>query len=177
MTVKDFRDAFLQTLRGNPLFFATELDGFLYSMLPLTSGAEVKNRLEDLLKGWHIEEAALENTAKIMGAIELRNSALATLLLSHKTVFEKEDLFLKLLERAQQLGLAPPPCLLVADTNWSERECYFAFLVNPGTSELELWRTDRTGNLGKPMHIWKRYMNGTEKQPWTIYYKSQEYYL
>jgi hypothetical protein len=152
ISIKEFRHLLLQELGGNTLFFTTELDSCLYEMLPL-----------------------FYKDGQLKGAIEMRNKEIADLINYKGGVFEKEDVYLTILEKAREQNRAPPAPIIVADTNWSERESYFAFLVNPGTEELELWRIDRTGNLGKPMHIWKHWLDGSTKQVWTIYYRPKEY--
>lgn len=174
-SVREFRDHLLGELGGNSLYFATELDSTLYQMLPLTQGKDLQHHISQLLADPQMSDIKDENPVKIIGAIELRSRALAQLISFKGGVFEKEDAYLKIMRRAEAFGLAPPAPLIAADTNWSERESYFAFLVNPGTSELELWRVDRTANLGKPMHIWNRWLNGLSKAPWTIYFRPQEY--
>jgi hypothetical protein len=67
----------------------------------------------------------------------------------------------------------PEPCLF-ADTNW-ERD-YFAFVVNPGNEQLELWRIDALGIKGEPIVSWDRYLYGVIKEPkWGIFLNPKEY--
>ncbi len=76
----------------------------------------------------------------------------------------------------QALRVLYPSCpkpFLFADTNWPDNA--FAFLVNPGTLALELWRCNRSGTQGVPMNSWKRWLNGTERLPWGIYTRPHEY--
>ena len=52
----------------------------------------------------------------------------------------------------------------------------FAFLVNPGTLELEFWRVDYAGTTGAPMHIWKKWLNGSDtSRKWAVYINPNEY--
>ncbi len=62
---------------------------------------------------------------------------------------------------------------IFADTNWPGN--LFSFLVNPRTLSLELWCCNGMGTQGFPMSSWKRWMNGTERQPWKIYTHTHEY--
>lgn len=177
MTIKEFRNHILEALGGNSIYFATELDSFLYQMLPLSYDPKMNQDLEELLEDWKIEDISPPHLSKFIGAKDLRDQAVETLLQSKGTLWDSEDAYLKIVKKARHLGLAPPEPIVFADSNWSERECYFSFLVNPGTSELELWLVDRTGNLGRPMHIWKNSMNGEKNLTWTIYFNAQEYFF
>ena len=69
---------------------------------------------------------------------------------------------------AQNLKLALPAPILIADTNWIKED--FLFVVNPGTENLELWRGDYTGRVGFPMSNWNQWLNGSRKDVlWGVY--------
>ncbi len=85
----------------------------------------------------------------------------------------KFDLHAEIAQKARELGLAPPPPLLFADTNWIDS--FFTLLVNPGTAKLELWRTDHLGLEGVPMQSWKPFVEGRSRFPWVLYPRTFEY--
>jgi len=57
--------------------------------------------------------------------------------------------------------------LYFADTNWPG--LFFAFAVNPGTLELDLWRSDPQFNHPRSMHMWQNDLNGTSQKPWGVF--------
>lgn len=153
LSVMEFR----QKLPPNP-----EIDSFLYSALPLIPRRSCQAALHKLL-----EPAVPKLPSSLpdfLTSHELQNMAKASLATpeAHQIIAD----------RARALGLAPTP-LLFGDTNWPNN--YFAFVVSPGTRQLELWRVDRTGSVGFPMTNWKPFLNGTDKKPWVIYTNSNEY--
>ena len=77
------------------------------------------------------------------------------------------DLQEKVATIARELGTAPPTSLLFADTNWTGN--YFAFVINPGTGQLDLWRMNKALTRGVPMSQWRQWLNGQQRQPWTLY--------
>ena len=68
--------------------------------------------------------------------------------------------------RLSALGYLPPKPFFVADTNWPGM--WFAFAYNPGTQELDLWRSDPSFRNPKPMHVWRKDLDGTSHKPWGI---------
>ena len=56
--------------------------------------------------------------------------------------------------------------LIFADTNWADY--FFAFAVNPGTLELDLYRISADGMRAYPMNIWRHYLDGTSSAPWGV---------
>lgn len=60
-----------------------------------------------------------------------------------------------------------------ADTNWAF--FYFSFIVNPGTLELELWRSDEAGFEGIPMVSWEQFSNGKVKEDWGVFTDPRQY--
>lgn len=57
--------------------------------------------------------------------------------------------------------------LFFADSNWPG--LWFAFAVNPGTNELDLWRSDPAFLSPRPMHMWRSDLDGTSKASWGIF--------
>lgn len=170
MSVKEFRTYLLNQIEGNLLYFATEWDRLLYQMLPLVSSEQAEELFLDL----GIKKMAQKG---LMGAWELRELAFKMVLESQGTLFDPDDCYLTIMKKARHLGLAPKEMLIFADSNWSERESYFAFLVSPATSKIELWLVDRTGNLGRPMHIWEEMWQGDKQRLWTLYFNAHEYFF
>lgn len=75
---------------------------------------------------------------------------------------------------ARRLGYAFPEPILVADSNWIRDS--FAFVVNPGTGELDFWRVEPTGDKGGPVAGWRMWLDGSRQQPtWGIYSNPFEY--
>ncbi len=75
---------------------------------------------------------------------------------------------------AQRLGYTYPPPILVADSNWIRD--YFAFVVNPGTGELDFWRIDDIGAKGAPIMGWRVWLDGSRREPsWGLYTHPFEY--
>jgi hypothetical protein len=136
---------------------------FLYRSLPLIPTDRCKAALQSILQPWTNKVELPETSRSFFTSEEL--CAIGKLNLV-KQKLTQLDIHLLVIERARELNFAPTPCLF-ADTNWPNN--YFAFIVNPGTQELELWRTDRTGCEGSPMTTWNPWLDGTEKLPWVVY--------
>ncbi len=137
-----------------------KIDAFLYESLPLITPPQAEALFRDL---------GLKEIAPFK---PIFRRELHDLILSHYTSSSK-DLHLEVARLMEKKKLAPPRPLLIADTNWSK--FYFSFLVNPGTGELEFWRTDKIGLTGTPMREWEHFLNGTVKEPWGIYLRPYEY--
>jgi len=133
------------------------VDSQLYSMLPLIPRERCPAVLQKLIGA----SPPIFDYPEYLTLIEIVEMAKA-LLASHAG----SALHLEIIERARALGIAPRP-FLFADTNWLH--LYFAFVVNPGTGQLELWRTDPTGTLGAPMTAWNSYLSGVDRSPWVIF--------
>ena len=65
----------------------------------------------------------------------------------------------------------PQKPLIFADTNWAHRS--FAFVVNPGTCELELWQVE--DEWGAPMSVWKPFFSKDVKNAWGVLVRPSEY--
>jgi hypothetical protein len=74
----------------------------------------------------------------------------------------------------RRLKMAFPAPFIFADTNWMTH--HFAFVVNPGTGQLDLWRTDYTGVVGEPMSHWQPWLDGSRQHPkWGILHRPEQY--
>lgn len=161
ISVREFRD-----LLG---LNKEKADVFLRYSLPLIPAEEFTTHANAVL-----QEAGLD-TNKVLKEVDklkpiltltskmFRDLLLAALITAHKTLTFKEDLTQKLMHAMQKLKLAVPAPFIFADTNWSR--FMFAFIVNPGTNALELWRTDRLGEEAYPMTIWNHHF---KEKPWGI---------
>ncbi len=142
---------------------------FLRYSLPLIPAEELTIHANAVLR-----EAGLDSN-KVLKEIDnlnpilnitsksFRDLLLSAIIRAHNTLTFREDIYKTLMTAMQKLKLAVPAPFIFADTNWSK--FMFAFLVNPGTNDLELWRTDRLGEEAYPMTTWKRHFRD---KPWGI---------
>ena len=195
MTSQEFRERVIKTLsyekwlhagRGLEMI-AEELDSLLYRLLPLFPEHTLRERLErlfiatdgvdDKLRGeiFRLFEIAEDNFGryKILSAEDLRNIAKGLLISALKTTRSPLFFHQKITQAMQKTGLSYPEPFLFADTNWVKN--VFGFTINPGTKNLELWRFDECGSEGRPMTIWKRYVNGVDKGEWGLYNNPRNY--
>lgn len=151
------------------------LDGFLFTHLPLIPANEWKAHASQILKKVGQENAIAHLTSPVsyLTRQEAHARLIDACLAAQKSSLHAQDLHLKVALAMREQNLAPPEPLLFADTNWDT--FFFAFLVNPGTEELELWRIDRIGLIGQPMKEWQQHFSHSSKQTWTIYAKPEEY--
>ena len=151
------------------------LDGFLFASLPLISANEWKRKATDVLAAAGREDAIghLISPSSYLTRQEAHAALINACTLAQKSLLSARDLHLEISLAMRQQQLAPPEPLMFADTNWDT--FFFAFLVNPGTEELELWRIDRIGLTGQPMKEWHEYFSASSKEPWTIYINPEEY--
>lgn len=151
-------------------------DGFLYSMLPLTPAHKWKENVKKLIShpelGGVLDQLPAPQSPWL-GKRDLLALAKARLLLAEGCPVLSYDAHKSIALRAQEEGLAPPPPVIFADTNWPG--FFFAFLVNPGTLSLEFWRCDSTGAYGMPMSHWKPYLNGKERKTWGVFTRPYQY--
>jgi hypothetical protein len=125
---------------------------FLYNTLPLIPADQCKAVLQELLG---IDRITLPSLPPFLSSQEIQLLA-KTHLASHEIVAA----------RAKELKLAPPSCIF-ADTNWPNS--YFAFVINPCSSALEIWKTDKTGTIGAPLPLVKSWLGKGKDFIWTIY--------
>jgi len=172
MRVKEFRELLLSAIQGTQKKeeVLEEIDAILYQCLPLTSTQEA----EKALRHFFPEIISFPSMrGKMMTAKTFKELFKMIFIRLKKSVSLDTDLHALAVETASKWGFSPPPPFLFADTNWSSN--YFGFAVNPGTEALELWRMDRTGSVGMPMHSWKKHMKGDKQSRWTIYTHPFEY--
>lgn len=173
---------------SNPILSIEEIDGFLYSYLPLFPLHELKERVHQILP--LLPELTSEKINQIMelfdqiplskgeqpylGAQQLQNICKALLCLSEVSTTTPYDYHLSISLAAQKLGFAMPAPLIFADTNWVKD--MFGFVVSPGTGKIELWRLDYIGANGYPMSSWKPWLDGSRSDlRWGIYIKPFQY--
>ncbi len=191
MRVVELRDYILENIRHAKKLWVVEqhyltpdkLDAFLYENLPLFHSYQLEKNIQTIFEevGLPVEllrqvyEMLPENReSKVMSAKQLREICLGLLMLEEDRVSFEYDYALKIARAAQKLGLAMPEPIVFADTNWMKDD--FAFVVSPGTGELELWRVDHTGTIGAPMSIWKEWVDGSRKdREWGLYTHLSEY--
>lgn len=168
---------------------AEELDSLLYKCLPLFPDYALREKLEAIFNSisgidtplkktlWATLDAADEHRGKyrILSSHDLLKSAQGILMLALNKTRTELPFFQKILFAMRQLGFSYPEPLLFADTNWVKN--LFGFTLNPGTEKLELWRFDEYGSEGKPMSIWKQYVDGTDPKEWGVYNAPYEYGL
>jgi hypothetical protein len=175
--------------RSFPILSTEVIDGALYEALPFTPQGEIRNRMERLLlelPGIEAHREAIQSAidgiaarrgaADLLSAQQLRQLCQAALCIALDATSTAIDYPYLIAEKARELGYAMPCPLRFADTNWAKD--YFAFLVNPGTGALDLWRVNVTATLGAPMASWREWLNGSRKdRTWGVYTKPYEYRL
>lgn len=194
---KEFKHHLFQTIaldRGfrspvGPILYEDSVDGFLFNQLPLFPGYQLKERAEQIFQKMEsrfpqefkkrlmkMTEEVLENYSipQMVSAHILRLFCQAIIAMCAFSTATNLDFQWEIAVAAQQLGYAMPTPLVFADTNWVKD--MFAFLVNPGTEQFELWRVDYTAGVGMPMSDWKQWLDGSRKdRTWGIYSRPYEY--
>lgn len=161
-----------------------ELDGLLFSMLPLFPEHQLIEKLERIFseidpshtlatQRFYSEIQEMIGKYKILSSLDLRDIAKAIVISALEATRSPIFYHQKILDAMQRLGFAYPAPILFGDTNWVKN--VFGFTVNPGTEEVELWRFDECGGEGKPMSAWKRYLNGSDRQEWGLYTSPHQY--
>ena len=196
MLAMDFRQHLVNTVRmtnglhaaGQPVITSDEIDGYLYSSLPLCPSYLLKERVQELLSAlpiWKKEwDEKLENVFEeqqtkrfsdsFIPALQLIEIALGALILTTGKSKMQENVPLQLVKMARERGWLLPEPLLFADSNWSKD--YFAMLVSPGDGKFSLWSVDPLGVIGTPMLWWKMWLDGSRQSPkWGLFHKVREY--
>ncbi len=174
--------------QGMPVLSQEELDGFLYTHLPLTPFYQVQNSLPKLLaslcqtlqldynaamKIWHAL-AESKGYSPYFTAKSLQDLIKVILCLTAGKTYLSLNVHKIVLEEARNHNMALPEPVIFADTNWMKD--LFAFVISPGSGKLEFWRVDPLGSTGYPMTIWTQWLNGSRKDiPWGIYTRPYEY--
>lgn len=163
---KEFRNALIDSLSMRIKNKEVLIDGALYEQCPLFEANEAQDILAKILGAQppHLDRS-------FYGPYELYQIAQKVMATAF---FSPVDLDTKICEKLRDMGICSTP-VLFADTNWSE--WFFGFTLNPSTEELELWRLNRTGMRGFPMHDWKEWFSSQNIAPWTILSQPKEYLL
>lgn len=189
---RDYLVDMLATDRGlqynrTPVLATDEIDGLLFSHLPLCPMHEIKDRIHKILillpgidssKVTEIlnlmDSIPLSREYQWIGAYQLQEICKALLCLAGLETSTSYDYHWHVSQAAKKLGFAMPMPILFADTNWVKEE--FGFVVNPGSGRVELWRLDYTGSIGYPMSTWREWLDGSHPEhKWGIYVKPSEY--
>lgn len=196
MQVVDFRNHIVDAIELTPglsqgkrgCIAPEEIDATLFSLLPLFPSYKLKERVQliveklpgitaDMKKSMFeiVEEFSGKlGGPKTVSAKGLQDAIKALIALLSPALFTQYDYHRLVCRAAQEEGFAMPCPFIFADTNWVKE--YFAFLVNPGTGKLELWRTDYLGSEGAPMKDWEKWLNGSRKEPdWGVFNRPHEY--
>lgn len=163
LSLQDFREKIAEACFNSALW-----DHFLYESLPLTSYGDASERLMQLTETKSDLIFSFPFAAYLTRR-ELEEAAVAVLIEKGVSFDIREGIA----KRSAALQFAPPRPLLFADTNWVGY--YFAFVVNPGHGQLELWRMDRTGSTGFPMTSWRSFLDGSTHLPWTVFTHPHQY--
>lgn len=196
LTVENFRgyivdtfhsDRGLRTFQG-PVLAADEVDSLIYSHLPYIRKDEIFDVLQDVLMEVYSDipelkakvpdllHLALHKLTRrgVLSAKRLLDLAKATAVLVRGTTSTSKDLHRAIVTSLRARKRLLPAPLIVADSNWVKD--YFAFVLNPGTLDLEFWSVDFYGLEGKPISYWKVWLNGSRRSPqWGIFSKPFEY--
>jgi hypothetical protein len=172
---------------GSPLVTYSDIDSFLYKHLPITRGYDVERRVKEVIErltslteqerqqaiAIYIQLAQEAPAHPPATSQELQNIVKGILCLL-KGPLTTVNFHKEVATAVQTLGYAMPPPLIFADTNWVTD--FFAFAVNPGTAEFELWRVDETGTIGAPMNYWKHWLDGSRRdRTWGVFTNPTEY--
>lgn len=196
ISVSGFRDILVDKMnmerglmfQGQPVLATDEIDGTLYSLLPLFHRSQLNEKVKNILSRlpqlsseqqqqmlFIIDEyASAPGSRPLVSAQGLQNICLALLSIVLERTSTPIDYQGAIALASQELGYAMPTPILFADTNWVRD--YFGFVVNPGTEKFELWRIDHSGRTGRPMSSWRQWLDGSRKDiTWGIYPQTFEY--
>lgn len=172
---KELRSKMVESLQRKEESYL--VDAFLFESLPVISREMAQIRLIRFLtrldKSLDFSLLQLPSLDPFITAREFYELVKGCYLSLHKNMVLSFDLYEKIALVAREEGLSPPSLCLIADTNWPEN--FFAFVINPGTSNFELWRVYDAALRGFPMNEWKQWFNGKKEGRWTIYTNPKEY--
>ncbi len=182
-TVPQWRNCVIDALnydtRIQHLLSSADVDSMLFSALPVFPYRLLRERIEQLFAGVaHIsvddilkifDEADHDYSSRaVLLAKEFHAICMSLLILLINTTRSPIDFHSAVLAVARKEGFVLQEPILFADTNWIQER--FAFVVNPGTAALELWRVDPLCLRGAPMSHWRHWLNGSRQNPqWGIY--------
>jgi hypothetical protein len=180
-------DRGLRTFQG-PVLSSDEVDSVIFSHLPYIQKAEIGEVLREILSTVYASRPELEkqvpevvhaalnklNRRGVLSAKRLLELAKAICALVQGTTRCPIDLHRAIINELRHQKRMLNAHVLVADSNWVKD--YFAFVVNPGTGDLEFWSVDFYGVEGRPISYWKVWLNGSRRSPqWGIFSKPFEY--
>jgi len=175
ISIPYFRDMVYDVMKEQPSIYQAisldVIDSLFFESLPLISLNEFWELAESFLQQLKLPLKGNFSNLELPSILTRKEAREALTALTSLTV-GKSKLPLDLAESAvlflREKGKEPPPSILFADTNWEEG--YFAFQVNPGTDQLELWKTNRLGTTGSPMSYWRHWLDGSRRSPtWGIH--------
>jgi len=133
-----------------------EMAAFLYQTLPLVPRQECKAVLQQLLEAKN--PAIPHELPDFLSSQEIQQ-------LAQIQIGADVDRHAQIATRAQALKLAPTPCIF-ADTNWPQG--YFAFVIDPLTLNLEIWKSDKVGSFASPLPLVKNWLGKGKQFTWTV---------
>lgn len=163
------------------------VDHQIYQTFPLHLQADIfekgENCLRQLIQNedelakslWTFEQISHKYLPKLfISSLDFYEILKQTIACVYKTTTFSKNWPAEILEvmRHNQLTFAKP--LFFADTNWPYY--YFAFVLSPATLKLELWRMNKLGNQGYPMHQWDSHFSEEVPQQWSIFTNPAEYF-
>jgi hypothetical protein len=189
----DFRDYVVNATHSDrglrsaygPVLSQDQVDSVLYSSFPYMKKEQLRGCIEELVKelfpkdALKFQEAQDEVLKRISykGAISAKKVLQvlkSVLVLGLKRTRVSKNIHELCIKALREKKILPPKPFIFADSNWIKD--YFAFVVSPGSLQLELWSVDFYGISGRPISYWKMWVNGSRKEPqWGIYYKPHEY--
>lgn len=173
---------------GRPIIDEGAVDALLYTHVPFTESSKVATILTEGAQELFAQEppvraqfrALIDDLIRppfasdVVSAAQLRHIFLSIAILAMKKTRCHRNLLAEVSSFLRIRGLQLPEPAIFADTNWIKD--YFAFVVNPGTAQLELWSVDYLGLNGAPITSWKQWVNGSQKSPkWGIFARPSEY--
>ncbi len=166
-------------------YIADEIDSICFKHLPLFPEHQLQERLEALF--YEMEELDRGQRERLLEAIkklevgryflfsslDLLNVAKGLLISLLQTTRSSVPFHQRMMRILSKLGFSYPEPLIVGDSNWVKKR--FAFVVSPGSRELELWCVDNCGSEGRPLSIWKPYLDGSRQQDWGLFTSPAQY--
>jgi hypothetical protein len=150
--------------------YTNELDSLLFLHLPFLSPNQWKLFVSKLVSVSLDDYPSL--FPGLLSSAMLMNTAKACYLLSHGSLQLGIDLHELVLKNAIASGLAAPR-IVFADTNWPH--FLFAFAWGAASRRLRLFRIDPSGQTAVPMTSWDHYLTNTNRLPWAVYSKLEQY--
>lgn len=184
----DFREYVIEGLHHERVLTADEIDSSLYALLPLFSLSQLRERVENIFKKIpHFNAGQIEEMLSlldrhlpslpqhpVMSAKGLQEICKGLICLHQLNTSFAINFHYEIYQAMQELEYVMPAPIFFADTNWTKED--FAFVMNPGSRRLELWRIDCLGTEGFPMSSWEQWLNGSRKDiTWGVYTRPYEY--